>query len=402
MQLLLIKIKEIDVNPEYALLGKKQKQAEFLSAEWSKIRSLTRGRRVLLIIPNDNVVLTSVKIPSKNKKQLLRAVPFALEDHLAEDIETLHFAIHQKNSGSDTQVAVINRVRLDGYISLLKKNNITAHFVLPQVLTQAIKRDSWSIIQADSNISMRLNEYYGFSSEAELLDLFIQQLDVPEPKLIMSNLSTDKLPEKLREYPFEEIDAGRAFYNGATSALELNLLTNFISQKKQSNINWKAWRAPLVIASIVVASWVGIFVWQNSLLQKQQRQLQKSIESIYLSTFPGGRIVDPPQQMASKLARLKKNTGLTINSPLPLIADIAPLLKTYKDLTLNEVRYRENKLELVVKAPNITRLETFKKDAVTKAGLEVIINSSTTTANKVEAVLLVSPMNVSSLEKEKA
>jgi len=96
MQLLLIKINAVDANPEYALLGKKQKEDSFTPSDWKTVRSHARGRRVLLIIPNEDVVLTSVKIPSKNKKQLLQAIPFALEENLAEDIEDLHFSIFIK------------------------------------------------------------------------------------------------------------------------------------------------------------------------------------------------------------------------------------------------------------------------------------------------------------------
>ncbi len=403
MQLLLIKINAIDTNPDYALLGKKQKQDSFTTNDWEKVRSHARGRRVLLVIPNEDVVLTSVKIPSKNKKQLLKAVPYALEDTLADDIEELHFAIHQADSEGETQVAVINRKLLDSYLSLLRKHNITPHFVLPQVLTQKIQKESWSILQGDdSAVSIRINDFYGFSCEQSLLELFINQLEEPEPKSILTNLQAEELPEALRSYPLEAIDAKKVSYDSVSKALPLNLLTNFISQRKHTSINWKAWKPTLVIASVVAIAWLGILGWQNTLLKKQQKQLQQSINNVYLSAFPGGRLVDPPQQMKSKLLALKKSVGATVNSPLPLISDIAPLLIKYKDLTLSEIRYRENKLELVVKAPNITRLEVFKKEAMTKAGLKVNINSSTTTADKVEAVLLVSPLNSSGTDQGKA
>lgn len=405
MQLLLIKIQTLDAQPEYALLGKKQKEDRFTPGDWTKVRSLTRGRRVLLIIPNEDVVLTSLKIPSKNKKQLLKAVPYALEDTFAEDVEDLHFAIYQEDVESKVQVAVINRNLLDKYVLLLRKNGITTHFLLPQVLIQPIKKDAWSILQGNnSTISIRLNAYYGFSCEESLLDVFIQQLDLPKPELILSNISTEKLPEELQEYSIESIDSNKVFFGNISSALSLNLLSGFVSKKKQSTINWKVWEPTIVIASFVVISWIGILAWQNILLQKQSRQLKQSIENTYLSAFPGGRIVDPPQQMASKLAQLKKNSGKTVDSPLPLLADIAPLLNEYKDLALNEVRFRENKLELVVQSPNITRLERFKRDAVKKSRLQVIINSSTTTANKVKAILLISPLTTISNrdEEEKA
>ena len=402
MQLLLIKINSINANPEYALLGKNQKEYSFTLGKWNEVRSLTRGRRVLLIISNDDVVLTSVKIPSKNKKQLLKAIPFALEDQLAEDIEDLHFSIHQENDGG-TQAAIINRNLLDSYILLLRKNGITLHFILPQILIQTIKKNAWSIVQKDDDsISVRLNDYSGFSCDKSLLETFIQQLEIPESKIVLSNMSVEKLPEVLQDFQHEDIELKKVFYESATSALSLNLLNNFISQKTQSSFNWKAWKPTIIIASVIVATWIGILGWQNTLLQKQRSQLKQSIETIFTSTFPKSRIVDPPQQMASKLAQLKKNTGTVISSPLPLIADIGPLLKKYSDVTLRKISYKENKLELVVQAPNLTHLEKFKKDAIKESRLQVDIISSTTTADKVEAILLISPLKLSKLDQEKA
>lgn len=409
MQLLLIKIRSIDASPEYALLGNKQEEDRFTPGDWKKVRSLTRGRRVLLAIPNDDVVLTSVKIPSKSKKQLLQAVPFALEDTLAEDVEDLHFAIQQNASKDKTQVAIINRKLLDNYLDLLRNNGITTHFVLPHVLIQTNKKDAWSILQNDSDktdedensddnntiVNVRLSDFYGFSCNQALLEPFIQQVETDKPKYLLSNIPAEELPEELQDLPYESIDSTKVFYESASSALELSLQTGFVSKKKTSNVNWKAWQPTLAIASFLIATWVGIFGWQNTVLQKQRSQLGKSINNVFTSTFPKSRLVDPPQQMKSKLARLKKNAGSTVSSPLPLIADISPLLKEYKDLALSEIRYKDKKLELIIQAPNLTRLEKFKKDAVKKAGLHVVISSSTTTANKVNATLVISPLKVS-------
>ena len=90
--------------------------------------------------------------------------------------------------------------------------------------------------------------------------------------------------------------------------------------------------------------------------------------------------------------KLKANAGQTVESPLPLIADMGPLLKEYKDMVLSELRYQENQLSMTIESPNLTRLETFKKDAADKNNLKVEIKDSTTTANKVKAVIIISPL----------
>ena len=147
MQLIAIKISNLVENPEYALLGKRQLQDKFKSADWKQVRSASRGRKVLVFLTSDKVVLTSAIIPSKNRKQLLQAIPYALEDTLAEDIEELHFAVHQEsnNTNNQSQVAIINRTLLAETLDFLKSNGISANYVLPELLSQKFETDSWSI-----------------------------------------------------------------------------------------------------------------------------------------------------------------------------------------------------------------------------------------------------------------
>ncbi|MCF6189406.1 MAG: type II secretion system protein GspL [Cocleimonas sp.] len=406
MQLLLIKTNATHANPEYALLGKKQAEDRFTPSDWTKVRSLAKGRKVVLLLPNSEVVLTTVNIPSKNKKQLHQAIPYALEDTLADDIENLHFAIHQQTTLGDSHVAIINRDRLDFFIDLLREKSIPVHFVLPQLLAQPFQNKGWSILQqaTDLNgnqpVTVRLGDFNGFTCDKNLLSLFLtEQLEKISPEVISSNIESNELPEDLQSLTIVKADPAIVQYQSIENALPLNLLTGFVSHKKESNFNWKAWRPPIILASLVAATGLGVVGWQNNQLQQEQDQLKQSIEKIFASTFPSSRVVDAPQQMSSKLAQLKKTSVEIIDSPLPLISNIAPLLKSYKDLTLKEIRYQENSLTMVMQSPNLTRIEAFKKEAATKSKLKVSVKSSTTTANKVETILTIAPLDAASIKE---
>ena len=401
MQLIAIKISDLAKNPEYALLGKRQQQDRFTSGDWKRVRSVSRGRKVIVLLTSDEVVLTSTIIPSKNRKQLLQAIPYALEDTLAEDIENLHFAVHQENDNTDNkaQVAIINRTVLIETLDFLKSKNITPNYVLPDLLTQKFESDAWSIsyVNNDGQISasVRLGQFDGFVSSADMLEMFIlEPLEKHAPKTIYSNTKTENLPKSLQEISNSYIEADTIDYNSAISALPLNLLTNFVRRANQqtSSINWKAWRPVALLGGVLASIWMGIFFWQNTLLQNQSNQLKTQIEQVYKDTFPKGRIVDAAAQMSSALSKLKANVGQTIESPLPLIADMGPLLKEYKDMVLSEIRYQENQLSMTIESPNLTRLEKFKRDAADKNNLKIEITNSTTTANKVKASIKISPL----------
>ena len=400
MQLLVIKISDLEQPPKYALLGKKQTQDRYTLGDWKKVRSLARGRKVLVLLSSNEVVLKSISIPSKNRKQLLQAIPYALEDTLAEDIEDLHFAVHQNTTveNKESQVAVINREVLVEVLNLLKSNKITAHYVLPQLLTQKYETDTWSIVYANDgnkiSSSVRLGQYQGFFCDQEMLNMFISEpLEKNVPATVFSNTKTENLPETLQGFSSAYIESEIVDYDSATSALSMNLLTNFVRDTQQaSTINWQAWRPAAILGCLLASIWIGISFWQNNALQRQSDQLKAQIEQVYKDTFPNGRIVDASAQMNSALKTLKANAGQTVESPLPLISDIGPLLKEYKDMVLSELRYQENQLSMTIQSPNLTRLESFKRDAAKKRNLKINIKDSTTTANKVKATLLISPL----------
>lgn len=411
MQLLLIKIASLDANPEYALLGKKQAEDRFTPGDWKKVKSLTRGRRVVLLLPDNEVVLSSANVPSKNKKQLAQAVPFSLEESLADDIDDLHFSIYSipptkkkktDNNADKTQdknsnlshVAIINRTRLSQYLDKLSEAHIPVHFVLPQLFTLEQHENSWALQINDNTAQLRLDEFTGFACEKSMLDLFLpEQLEKQMPEAIYSNLNSDELPTSLLEM-FDEIplkaspDSALVKRNSIISALPLNLLNGFVRDSKASKINFKPWKPAMALAGILGAIWLGILSWQNVNLSKQNRQLDAAIGKVYKDAFPQGRLVDPPQQMESKLKELQGKSKQTIQSPLPLIAQIGPLLQKQKEMTLREIRYQEDELRLIVRSPNLNQLETFKAEA-SKINIDIDIKRSTTTANKVEATLVI-------------
>ena len=51
------------------------------------------GARVVLVLPGDEVSLLRATLPPRSGKRVGALVPFALEDQLAAEIDTLHFAV---------------------------------------------------------------------------------------------------------------------------------------------------------------------------------------------------------------------------------------------------------------------------------------------------------------------
>ncbi|HXN79886.1 MAG TPA: type II secretion system protein GspL, partial [Steroidobacteraceae bacterium] len=103
------------------------------------------GRRVCVLAPGADVLLAEPDVPVKAGAKLQQLVPYALEEHLADDIDDLHFAIGKRaGEASRAPVAVVARALLDEWLAMLRASGIEPEAIyadsdlLPQNPGQAV------------------------------------------------------------------------------------------------------------------------------------------------------------------------------------------------------------------------------------------------------------------------
>src|SRR5688572_26861697 len=75
---------------------------------------LAQDRRVVLLLPGAEVGLAEPELPLRGSAKLAQAVPFALEEQLASDVEGLHFAVGERDSATvGTPVGAVSRGLMD-------------------------------------------------------------------------------------------------------------------------------------------------------------------------------------------------------------------------------------------------------------------------------------------------
>ena len=85
------------------------------------------GRRLRVCVPGSAVLLLHANIPSSNTQKILQAVPFALEDRLAQDVDNLHFAVGIRDARG-YPVSVVTKTQMQQWqqvcIRFVKTNKI--------------------------------------------------------------------------------------------------------------------------------------------------------------------------------------------------------------------------------------------------------------------------------------
>ncbi|MEZ5670871.1 MAG: type II secretion system protein GspL [Thiotrichaceae bacterium] len=113
------------------------------------------NQQVIVLLPNTEILLTQVELPTVQRHRLQQAVPYALEEQLAEDIEQLHFALGIRDAEKRLSVAVMAQKHLDSYLNALGELHIVPNLVLPEVLSLPLISDGWSLMLHRERVLVR-------------------------------------------------------------------------------------------------------------------------------------------------------------------------------------------------------------------------------------------------------
>src|ERR1700728_1431189 len=81
--------------------------------------AVARSAKVVVLAPATQILLAEPELPPGSGVKLARAVPFAVEEQLTEDVDELSFAIGHRLASGRTPVAVVSRSVLQGWLAEL-------------------------------------------------------------------------------------------------------------------------------------------------------------------------------------------------------------------------------------------------------------------------------------------
>jgi general secretion pathway protein L len=90
-------------------------------------RGAAEGRRVVVLVPGADVITTQAELPAASAARLRQIVPFSLEDSLAEDVESLAFAIGARLPSGATAVAIAAKARVKAWLDELAAAGIAPY-----------------------------------------------------------------------------------------------------------------------------------------------------------------------------------------------------------------------------------------------------------------------------------
>ncbi|NOX43716.1 MAG: type II secretion system protein GspL [Gammaproteobacteria bacterium] len=364
-----------------------------------EISGQVAGHKIVVIIPGNDVTLSSALVPTQNKKRLMTALPFALEDQLVSDVEDLHFALGGRNDEGETNCAVVDRDKMDNWVAKLKEFGIQANFIIPDILAVPFVNGSWSLLVDENNVLVRTGFQSGFSIETENAEAFLAML-------LKEN--SDTPPERLYVYKYDE--GGSALPDLSSLQLEIiedicvvnllplikgldldsaiNLLQGAYSRSEQIGKIWRPWWPAAAMFASLVFLQLAMTTTHYFQLKSQSDEIQAEIKQIYLTAFPDAKnVVNPQVQMERKLKALRGGAGQGGSSVLGLLSGTASVLKSTAGLEIKSIRYQDGKLDVDMIIKDLQTLDKLKLQLVQQSGLSVDIVTANSRNNRVESRL---------------
>ena len=140
--------------------------------------------RVVVLVPGVEVFIGDARVPGRNRQRVLRAAPYALEEKLASDVESMHFALGPVQDNDHYPVIAVERARMDAWGALLREQGISAAQWVPDVLALPAAAEGWSLLVDGDSVLVRSGECAGFVADMDnfytLLSLFEAREQLPQ------------------------------------------------------------------------------------------------------------------------------------------------------------------------------------------------------------------------------
>ncbi len=343
------------------------------------------GARVVVLAPACELILLRAQVPGRNRARMLQALPYALEEQLAEDVERLHFAAGEEDEHG-IAVAVVAKTKLDAWLSMLHAVGIEPDAIVPDVTAVPWQQGQWTVVFDGEHCLVRTGSASGWVAERSnlptMLRIALGKAPPPEQLVLyggpddqrMSDLDALAVPLQWHSYAGDTLVLLAEHFRAGSS---INLLQGAYRRLGETANNARRWRWVAALGAVLVAVQLGTLFAENHRLAQRTARTAKQIDDLFRADFPDiKRIVNAKAQMQQQLDALRNAArGPGDSEFLQLLQNAGPSLHQADKLEVRRLHYAEQRLDVELGAPDFQTLDKLKRELLNK-GLEVEIDSA--------------------------
>ena len=366
-------------------------------------------RNVIVLVPAASVLTTSVYVPVKGGARLRAALPFALEESLADDIDTLHFAAGKRRHSDLLPVSVVARSQMTEWLDALDTAGIVATKIMSENHGLARIPGTLSMLVAEDQVMFNdgaENEFVMQGVKPSDVLAVAGELDDESDKEGGDNQQPGHLlvycepgEESLFEHDWTTLRQKMASVDinllpdGVLPRLAVtvaaghgvNLLQGMFGAKVEYGTAFRPWRyaAALLLALVLIG--FGSKAVDYYRLAKEQTALKDQFTQEYRQIRPDDdrEVVDP----SSIVKSIRRSVGSLSSSDafLPSLHQLSLALQQNSSAEIAAISYRAGVVDVHLTAPDVATLDSIQKIVSNSGRFNASIQSTDQVGDKISS-----------------
>lgn len=311
---------------------------------FAEIRSHQKDSQTLIVESCIHTSILKIELPWLPDRKARAAIPYALEDKLAQHVEELHFAFDKKRYvNHHYQVTVIAKQRLRYIMTVLDKQGIS----FTQITLDWFALEPDELCISGETVLINQDDFQGALSGTLALNYLTQHPQYTPLLFQDSALQTEDSP-KQSEHSYVWI-AKRLMHSKP-----LNLCQGSMAHGATSALIQKRYYLAGVLCLVWLVSIVSVNYIQLQLLNNKTTQVDQQIAQIYHQFFPDAKQVINPKFRITQL--LGNNDASSQQRFWYLLNEFAKVSKN-SAVHVEQLHYQNKTLSITVISPDFAHLE---------------------------------------------
>ncbi|MCE0724099.1 type II secretion system protein GspL [Legionella resiliens] len=341
---------------------------------FDEIKSLQTECKTLIIETCEHVSLLNLEFAWLPERKARAAIPYALEEKLAQPVDELHFAFDRaRYQNNQYLVTVISKQRIRYLMQLLNEQKIE----FSAITVDWFALEPQELCISETTLIINLDDFKGALS-GELADVYLKSHPQYQPLLFAdSAIQIDPSLTKSQETSHTWI-AQRILKSKL-----MNLCQGEMQHGNKADLIKKGYQLVGALFCFWLVSLLVVNGIKLHLLNKQTQKIDEQIAVIYHEFFPDAKQIISPKFRITEL--LESNNTEEQNRFWFLLNQFAKVMKNERN-TLEQLRYQNKILSVTIISTDFASLEELENE-LKKQQLKVKQTQASTREQHVVATL---------------
>lgn len=357
----------------------------FYTGDINLLKESVAGQHVWLILPGQDVVSQQADATIKDRRQLLKILPYEVEEGIINAVEDLHFAFGAIEDDK-IPLAYASIDWLSECIAELEDIGAVVQRVGVDYLQIQRPADGWALLLENNILYAHFAHGVGFAVEQEMAEAYLVSLANNETPTTLHLFADNEdaleqlralLPENItgsEALVIEEREAG--FWDViAPTVLVGDFRTGRLARKLPFDRWWHEFKYPIIAmaAAFLIAIGATWFALQQA--ESERRQIMAQTDQLFRQAVPEGNINDPERQLRGLVGNAGNSSAGS--NAVALVAGVAPALESFDEVTIRSLRYsaESRQLQMNIEANSFATFEALRVK-IAEAGFNVEIKSA--------------------------